>query len=182
MNPELQPEQINNTPTQLQHWIERLAGVAEHIESFVFYMFLLSLGAFSALAWYWVNPHGALWINGAIALILALPVLFCCLFWRIIVQLVDAPDEISDLMQDDSNVIGGTLQQFSELSIKEPKGLLSMFASVRQMRKAEGLDVLFETVSGITLLANPLFAILVLLSMMASFFAALMALMLWIIF
>jgi hypothetical protein len=90
-----------------------------------------------------------------------LPALLWLVIWLVLNQLRDAPKLLAELARDEH----GFIANLSDFSLEQPTSLRGLYATVREFRQADGLDVVTDTISGIALIANPLFAILAFLSM-----------------
>ena len=172
---EAQTIQQNVTATEnedlldlLNEWVQQVAVVATKLEFMVTAVLLIGACSVAAIGSKLYTPDGLLWWNIIKIGVFVLPLLIWFVFWTVIRQLVDGPQEMAEIATDDDNVIGSTFEQMREISFKEPKGVFSLLRSVRQLRKTDGLEMVFDTVSGIALLANPIFALAVVLSLLAS--------------
>jgi hypothetical protein len=166
----------------LGDWVQQVADVATKLEFMVTAVLLMGVCSVAAIGFKLYTPEGLLWWNIIKISVFALPLLIWFVFWTVIRQLADAPQEMAEIATGKDNAIGSTFAQMREVSFKEPKGVFSLLTSVRQLRKTNGLEMVFDTVSGIALLANPIFALAVVLSLLASIGLMLLAPIIWLVF
>lgn len=166
----------------LSEWVQQVAVVATKLEFMVTTVLLIAACSVAAIGFKLYTPDGLLWWNIVKIGVFVLPLLVWFVFWTVIRQLVDAPQEMAEIATYDDNAIGSALVQMREVSFKEPKGVFSLLSSVRQLRKTDGLEMVFDTVSGIALLANPVFALAVVVSLLASIGLMLLAPIIWLVF
>ena len=72
----------------------------------------------------------------------------------------------------------GVFSSTQSLSLREPNGLSGLFSTVRAFRKEGGLGIVFDTIGGLGVLANPIFAIVSLISLGALFLLSFVAVLL----
>ena len=166
----------------LGQWVQQVAALASKLEFMVTTVLAIGFCSVVAIGFKLYTPEGLLWWNIVKIGIFAIPLLIWFVFWSVIRQLVDAPQEMAEIATDDNNAIGSTFAQMRAVSFKEPKGVFSLLSSARQLRKSGGFEMVFETVSGIALLANPVFALAVVLSLLASIGLMLLAPIIWLVF
>jgi len=142
---------------------ERIASIAEGAQRWVLYLVVFSLFVSAYLAWSAYSPDSALWWNIVKCGVLLLPALLWAFIYSILSELREAPTTVASLVNGED----GLLQNLNEFGFSKPQSLRGVFSIVRAFRRQEGLSVLFEAVSGIALIANPLFAIMALLALMA---------------
>lgn len=141
--------------------LERIAGIASSVKSKLIYALVLGALASAYLAWRLVSPESGLWWNLLKCGLIALPTLVWLFIWSVLGQLQQAPSLVAKLVQDDQGVFSGT----NSLSLGSPKGLAGVFGTLRAFRREDGLGVVFDAVGGISLLANPLFAFVALITL-----------------
>lgn len=139
---------------------ERIARIAEGAQRWVLYLVLFGLLVSAYLAWSAYSANSALWWNIVKCSLLMLPALLWLFIYSILTELREAPATVAGLVNGED----GVLQNLSEFSFSKPQSLSGVFSIVRAFRRQEGLGVLFEAVSGITLIANPFFAVLAFLA------------------
>jgi len=104
-----------------------------------------------------------------------LPALVWVFIWSILGQLQEAPALAKSLLADKQGILSTT----QSLSLREPRGLLSLVGTLRAFRREAGLSAVLETLGSVGMLANPLFAIIALIALGMLFiliFAALLVL------
>lgn len=166
----------------LGEWVDDVAQVAQKLESFVGWVLLLGVVCLISIGIKFYSPDAQSWWTFVSVGVLALPVLVWFIFWRIIKQLVDAPGEMADLAKDENSPLGSAMLGLRSGSYKKPKGIFSLLGSVRELRKTDGFDAVFDTVSGIALLANPLFALATIFSLLGSLGLLIITPIIWLLF
>lgn len=135
--------------------VERVADIAGSVKRKLSYFVIVGLAATVYLAWLVYSPDSSLGWNVFKWGVLAIPALVWAFVWSVLAQLQEAPALVSQLVEDDD----GVFSNLESLSLSEPKGLSGVFSTLREFRQEDGLSTVFETLSGIGFLANPLFAI-----------------------
>lgn len=135
--------------------VDQVAAIAAGIKRKLSYFVLFGLVATGYLAWSIYSPDSAAWWNALKCGALAIPALIWVFIWSVLAQLQQAPELVSQLMDDDD----GLFANLEHLSLSEPQGLSGVFNTLREFKQEDGLSVVFETLSGVGLLANPVFAI-----------------------
>lgn len=146
---------------QLTGVINKIGEIANGVQRKISYFVALSLVASSALAWHFFSLESAVWWNALKCGVVLLPALIWVIVWFVLDQLREAPNLVAELRQDEN----GVLANLTDFSLKEPEGLRGVFSTIKEFRKEEGFEVIFDTISGVALIANPLFAILAFVSM-----------------
>lgn len=136
-------------------WIQSIANVASSAQRKISYLLVVGLAASAYLAWELYTPAGALWWNIIKCGLVLLPGLIWVFVWSVLNQLKEAPELVANLVQQED----GVFNNLASLNLKQPDGLRSVFSSLREFRKEEGFGIVFETISGVALLANPFFAV-----------------------
>ena len=135
--------------------VDRVADIAGGVKRKLSYFVFIGVAASAFLGWSVYSQESALWWNLAKCGALALPALVWIFVWSVLAQLQEAPVLVASLIEDDD----GLFSNVQNLSLSEPNGLSGVFSTIREFRQEDGLSVVFETLSGVSLLANPLFAI-----------------------
>ena len=135
--------------------IDRMADIAGGVKRKLSYFVLVGVAASAFLGWSVYSQESALWWNVVKCGALALPALIWVFVWFVLAQLQQAPTLVAALIEDDD----GLFCNLQNLSLSEPNGLSGVFGTIREFRQEDGPSVVFETLSGVSLLANPLFAI-----------------------
>ena len=146
---------------QLTLVVNKIGDIANGLQSKLSYFIGIGLLASSALAWKLFSLESALWWNIIKCGVVLLPAVIWVIVWLVLNQLRDAPNLVAELASDEN----GVLANLNDFSLKEPNGLRGVFSTIREFRNEDGLEVVFDTVSGVALIANPLFAVLAFLSM-----------------
>ena len=142
--------------SELCEFLEGVADVAEGVKRKLGWFLLIGLIDSGALALQAYSSSSALWWNVVKCGLVMLPSLMIAIIWNALGQLQEAPQLAASLASRDDGLIG-TLQS-SGLSSKS--GVVGLFGTLRAFRKEEGLGVVLDTVGNVTLLANPLIALL----------------------
>jgi len=145
-----------NAKEQLTRVVDKIGDIANGLQSKLRCFVVVGLAASLALAWKVFSFDSTVWWNLLKCGAVLLPSLIWVLVWFVLNQLRDAPTLVSELAADEN----GVLANLNEFSLKEPNGLRGVFSTVRAFRKEDGLEVIFDAVSGVALIANPLFAVL----------------------
>jgi len=135
-------------------FFEQIANVAQRAQRKVSYLLGAGLLATTYLGFELVSVTSPLWLNILKILLISVPVLIWLLVWSVLGGLAQAPAAVANLASGESDLI-------PELkSINKPGTLRGLFSAIRAFRRDEGFSILFDAVSGIGIIANPLFAIL----------------------
>ena len=148
---------------RLTELLEQIAEIADGTQQTIRYMVLAGVLATAYLGWKVYTPESALWWNLTKCGLLALPCLIWLFVWGVLSQLKQAPELVTELVSQED----GVFQNLSDLSLDKKQGVRSLFSTLRAFKQEEGLELVFDTIGGITLLANPFFAILALLAALA---------------
>lgn len=148
---------------QLSELLEQIAEIADGAQQTIRYLVIVGVLATAYLGWTLYTPDGALWWNVTKCGLLALPSLIWLFVWGVLSQLKQAPELVTDLVSQED----GLFQNLSGLSIDKKQGVRSLFSTLKAFKQEEGLEVVFDTIGGVTLLANPFFAILAFFAAMA---------------
>ena len=141
---------------QLTRVVNKIGEIATGLQQKLSYFVVIGLTASLVLAWKAFNPESALWWNTVKCGLLFLPSLIWVIVWFVLDQLREAPELVAELSADEDGVIAN----FGDFSLNEPEGLRGVFSTIKEFRKEDGFDVVFDTISCIGLIANPLFAVL----------------------
>ena len=149
------------TSRELGRVADKLGSIANALQVKLFYFFGFGLIASLALAWKVFSVESALWWNLLKCGLILMPVLICLAVWFGLSQLREAQNLIAQLLDDENR----ELANITDFNVKEPTGLRGVFTAIRAFREHQGLERVFDTLSGVALIANPLFVILAFLSM-----------------
>jgi len=129
--------------------------IAQSTKKKLLYFLIPGVIASVYLAWLAYSFESEMWSNIIRCGLILLPALVWCFIWNVLSNLQDAPKFVTDIAAQSDDALAG-LQQFKT---DKSKGLRSLFALIRDFKNQDGLETLIETIGGITLLANPLFAL-----------------------
>jgi len=141
--------------------VNRIAEIAASALAKITWFVVVGLIASASLCWEFYSTESALWWNLVKCGVIAVPALICALVWFLLNQLRAAPELIANLAEDEDGVFAN-LDQFS---LREPDGLRGVVSSLKEFREDDGLGVVFDTIGGVALIVNPLFALLTVLAM-----------------
>ena len=142
--------------SELCEFLEGVAEVAEGVKRKLGWFLLVGLSASIGLAAQVYSPSSELWWNAIKCGLVLLPALIIAFVWNALGQLQEAPELAANLASKEDGLVG-TLQS-SGLSRKS--GVSGLFGTLRAFRKDEGLGVVLDTIGNVTLLANPLVALI----------------------
>lgn len=151
--------------------VSRIGEIAEGALAKITWFVVVGVLASGGIAWKLYSPDSALWWNLIKCSFVLLPALIWALVWFVLSQLRAAPELVAELAEDDD----GLFSNLDKFSLQEPNGLRGVASTLNEFRKEDGLSVIFDTIGGITLIANPLFAMLALLAMVVLFLLILIA-------
>ncbi len=141
--------------------VNRIGEIATGVQSKLTWFLGLGVVATLALAWKFYSVDSALWWNIVKCGFVSLPALIWGFVWLVLNQLSEAPALVAELASADD----GVFSNLDELSIREPNGLRGVFSTLAAFQREDGLEVVFETIGGVSLIANPLFAIVAFIAM-----------------
>lgn len=144
---------------------ERVGSIADGIQAKLRWFVLIAGMASSLLAIMAFNIDGSWWWNAIKVGLLLLPSLIWLLILLVLNQLKQAPELVSELVNDDN----GVFENMDSFSLKEPDGLRGLFSTVKAFRQEDGFDTVFDTIGGIGLIVNPFFALLAFISIVILF-------------
>ncbi len=144
---------------------ERIGAVATGLRKWLNYFLLPALVASIYLAVKAYSAESALWFNALKCGLLMLPVLVWAIIWFVLGQLREAPQVASNLMQDKDRI----QQHFSTLDLKQATSFRGAYRTLKTLREQEGLEEVMGAIAGVSLLVNPLFALLALVAFFVLF-------------
>ena len=144
------------TRQEVVELVQRIADIAGATQKSVSYLVMVGVLASGYLAWELYTPGGMWWWNVIKCSLIMLPALLWIFVWVVLNQLQDAPNLVAELVQQEDDVLNNPHSH----GFSQPNGLRSLFGTLREFRKEDGLSIMFDTIGGVTLLANPLFALL----------------------
>ena len=150
--------------------VDRIAAIARGTERKISYLVAGGFAASLYLAWELYSVDSALWWNAIKCGLVLLPALIWVFVWFVLRQLGDAPEAVSRMATAEDGLVANVKM----LTEERPKGLRGVFRTLRVIQQEEAFSVVFDTIGGITLLANPIFALV-------AFIAAAILLLLFII-
>ena len=142
-------------------FFEHISTVAKSAQRKLSYLLVIGLLATAYLGYEVVSAASPLWWNGLKIMLLATPALIWLFVWSVLDGLTQAPATIANLASDEAGVV----PELQALSIKKPGTVRGIFSAVRAFHREDGFSVLFDTIGGISMIANPLFAILAFLAL-----------------
>lgn len=148
--------------------LESIGSLAGSIHKKMSVFLLIALIMLAALAFDLYSSQAYLWWNLLLIGFVFLPFLVWLFIWSVIGQLREAPEHAAALLHNKESF----LSNFRETDAAKPKGFKGLLSTVNKIRKHEGLGSVFDAVSGIGILCNPVFLLLSLV-----FFLMLLALM-----
>lgn len=138
---------------------ERIGSIADSLVRKITWVVVLGVLSTLYLAWSLYSAESALWWNIIKCSVVALPALLWSFVWLVLSELREAPSKVAGLMKADNELV----MSLKSVSVGESSGFRGLFSTLNALRKEEGLSAIFDTIGGITLLANPLFALLALI-------------------
>jgi len=160
---------------QIVSLFEGIASISRRLKKKLIYLIVVGALASFFLAWNLYSQESSLAWNLLKCGSLVLPALVWVFIWSILGQLQEAPALAKSLLADKQGILSTT----QSLSLREPRGLLSLVGTLRAFRREAGLSAVLETLGSVGMLANPLFAIIALIALGMLFiliFAALLVL------
>ena len=151
-NPSSEPEV--DTREKVVRIVERIGDVAQSRLRKVSWFVGFGVVASVYLAWLVYSPDSAWWWNVIKCLIVSLPALLWSFIWFVLSQLSDAPTQVAGLMDGDNQFVG----HLKAMHLGEKKGVRGLFSTLNAVRNEEAFSAVFDTIGGVTMLANPLFA------------------------
>jgi len=139
--------------------IDQIAEIADSVHAKLTFFLVMGLLASFLLAWKVSSSESAIWWNSIKCSLVLMPATVWVFAWFVLKQLRDAPKHVAEFMDGELGVVV-QLRDF-----KEPMGLRGLFTSIQELRKEDSLEAVFDTISGIALIANPVFGVLALLSL-----------------
>ncbi|GGZ98258.1 hypothetical protein GCM10008090_03330 [Arenicella chitinivorans] len=140
--------------------VERIGSVAEGLLRKVSWFVGFGVLASVYLAWLVYSPESAWWWNAIKCVIVCLPALLWSFIWFVLSQLSEAPTQVAGLMDGDNQLVG----HLKAMHLGERKGVRGLFSTLNAVRNEEAFSAVFDTIGGVTLLANPLFAFIALVT------------------
>lgn len=129
------------------------ANVADKMKSKVAIFALIGLLASGFVAWLLYSPDSNLVWNIIKCGVVLLPALVTCFIWQTLANIVEAPDQFSNLIRDDEGIVSN----LKSLSVNKPNSFRGLVSTIRSIRNEESLGEIMNAVSGVIILANPLF-------------------------
>ena len=138
--------------------LQSAAEVADKVKRVVFYFALIGLIASVLIAAQLFSFESSWFWNLIKCGIVLMPVLVISFIWFILNNFSQAPELVSALIEQDAAV--SSIDSKDSKDIEKPKGLKGLIGMAKKLRDEDGLGVITDTVSGITILANPLFLLI----------------------
>jgi len=156
---------------------EGVASVASGLQRWLSYFLLFSVSASVFLAFQAYSVDSALWWNMVKCIAICLPAIILLIVWHVLGQLGDSPETVKTVIEDKDRVF----QHFSGMNFDEAKSTKGAYRTLKTLAQQDGLEEVMETVSGITLLINPVFVVFSVLAVFALMGLMLMALVVMVI-
>ena len=142
--------------SELCETLNAIADVAESVKRKLGWFLAIGLVASAGMAFQAYSPTSALWWNVFKCGFILLPSLIIAFIWNALGQLKEAPELAASLASNEDGLIG-TLQSSG---LSRSSGVTGLFGTLRAFRKEQGLGVVLDTIGNVTLLANPLVALI----------------------
>jgi hypothetical protein len=146
------------TQTKVVEFLERLANVASSVQRKLSWLVWIGLVCSAVLAWLAVDMDSATGWNVVKCGLIMLPSLVWGLVWSILGQLKEAPEIAGALASRDDSL-------FQNIQVSGFNDAVSIFSTLRAFRQEDGLAVVVDTIGNVTLLTNPVFAIVAFIMM-----------------
>jgi hypothetical protein len=150
---------------------ERIGIIAESLHNKLRFFVLLGAGACMLLAFTAFDIDSPWWWNSVKVGMFMIPSFIWLLVLLVLKQLKETPELVSESLGGDD----GLVQDLKSVSLDSPVGLRSLYSSVRAFRQEEGFEAVFDSISGIGLIINPLFAFIAFFAMAILFLFILIA-------
>ena len=140
-----------------------VASIASSLKNSILYVLIGGASAVFFLAWQWIDfSTGYMWIILK-AIPLLLPLALWGLLYLVIVELAELPNRAKTAKQD-----GGAVAQRlkgDHPKVDKPASFFGKLKSLfRVLRSAGNLAAIFDAVTGVILIANPIFGLLIFIS------------------
>lgn len=146
---------------QLLQVSRQVAGIAQSIHrKIILYVILGAVGS-GALVWQFYAVDNALWHNVILIVLLFLPALIWLIFLSLLSQVTDLPEQISEVVEQRAE-LGVISQQFT--TQQKSEGLRALLSMFRRLKASGLLEEVLGATASLSLLANPLFLILLFIS------------------
>lgn len=139
--------------------LEGIGSFASSLYRKISIFLVIALFFLTPLAFDLYSSESYWWWNLLVLGFVFLPFLVWLFIWMVIGQLRDAPQHGFSLIQD----IDKVSTDLKDTELNQINGFRGVLRTINQFRKHEGLETLFDTVSGIGLLCNPVFLVFSLL-------------------
>jgi len=169
------PEQLTKKQQAQQtaiNTVKRISSIAGGINGWLTYVLYVGAAATVYLMWLLFSIESVWWWNAIKCGLVSVPVLIVWFFWSILAQLSEVP-ESTDKFGKDSKQLYADIKQTDD---PQMQGFRGMLRALNNYRKEGSLFVMFDTVSGIAMLVNPFFLVMVCLSFVMLFMFTLIAL------
>jgi len=141
-----------NILREFEDLLSSTADIANSLKRKMGLFALVGLVASASLAWLLYSPDSSLTWNFFKCALVLLPAIVICFVWHTLGNVVDAPNQLSDLADEE-----GLLNDLKTLKLQKPKSFRGLVSTIRTIRNDEHLGSVIETVGGIALLVNPFF-------------------------
>lgn len=156
---------------QVEVVAQGIGSIADSLHRNLRYFVLLGALACALLAFTAFDIDSSWWWNALKVMVIMIPALIWLLVLMVLKQLVETPELVSQSLHSED----GFIQNLKNGSIEKPSGLRGLYSSVRAFQQEEGFEAVFDSISGIGLIINPLFAFIAFLAMAVLFLFILIA-------
>lgn len=164
-------EPILRIQNEISEFLERLAGIAEAVQTRLMWLLGVGVTASALLAWQAYSPESAIWWNVLKCGLIMVPALIWSLIWLLFGQLQEAPEVAAEMLSDEQ----GVMANLKATGLTESVGVRSIFKTLLALRREEGFAEILETIGSVSLLTNPLFVALAFVMMGLMMFFVLLA-------
>ncbi len=146
---------------KINQTLEGIAAVAASFHKKVSVFLFVCLLALTPLTVDLYSASSAWWWNLILLSLVLIPFLFWVFVWRVLEQLMAAPKLAARLLKEKDDQ-GKSIADSEDQSFRntKPNNIRGVLSTINKIRKHEGLETLFDAISGITLICNPVFLIL----------------------
>lgn len=150
---------------------DRVGSIAASVQRKLLYILVVGVIASIYLVVTLYSTESAMWWNIVKSGVVVLPVIICFYVYWVLGDLSGAPVLVRELADGDD----GLLVRLKQLNVTQTNGLLGLVKLLRAIRREQGLADIFDVVSGMALVANPLFMVIAFLALIGLFAMILIA-------
>ncbi len=142
-----------------------ISSIADRVRTRIQYVLIVALMAGLYIAFRAYDGESIWWWNTIKCIVPLLPVIVWLFVWSALRQIGQAPEVARELISERGDI----LRSFSKLNIEQVNSVRGAYTTLKSFREHEGLEEVMETISGIGLLINPIFALLSVLAFFCLF-------------